>query len=456
MVEYDARPAAGSRAFEERVQRLSDRVQARTRYHSIELPDGTILPGLQPIEHLRWRFGIFGLPNDLRGKRVLDIGAWDGWFSFECERRGAEVVAVDCVELDTFLEARRLLRSRVEYLTLDLNELTVKRVGRFDVVLLFGVLYHLRHPLLGLEKAVELSRDLALVETFVIPPENRSTPTVMEFYERADLGGRIDNWCGPTPECAVAMCRSAGFAQVDLLDLTEQRASIICRRRWPEPDPDAEYDPPQLHSIVNNRTYVSRFHPLKDEYLCCYFKSPQPGVSIDGIFVEVDGYGTQVVNVTPNGPSGYQADCLRPPGLGPGRHEVRIRTRRSGRSNPAEFIMLDENGNAPLMPARSLPWQPPELCSAEYHPPGDLRIAAGSGGTLVCYFRSPAGAIGATDAWIEAANTMRQCDTISSLGGGVWQANLLLRHAVAAGTTIRLRLEGGAWSNPMPCVDRSA
>src|SRR5580704_17949096 len=140
--------------FTESIRQMSERVQARFRYHSIELPNGSVLPGLQTVEHLRWRLGLFGLPEDLRGKRVLDVGAWDGWFSFECERRGAEVVAVDCVELDTFLEARELLGSRVEYHALDIAELSAKRLGRFDIVLFLGFLYHLRHPLLGLEKVL--------------------------------------------------------------------------------------------------------------------------------------------------------------------------------------------------------------------------------------------------------------------------------------------------------------
>src|SRR5437588_9162642 len=78
---------AGDRRFQERTQKLAEQIHARFRYHSIELPDGSVLPGLQSIEYLRWRLSLFGLPGDLRGKRVLDIGAWDGWFSFECERR---------------------------------------------------------------------------------------------------------------------------------------------------------------------------------------------------------------------------------------------------------------------------------------------------------------------------------------------------------------------------------
>src|ERR1035438_2292246 len=191
MPDENLRIAAADSGYDRRVRQLAESVTSRLRYHSIELPDGSVLPGLQSVEHLRWRLRLFGLPDDLRGKRVLDIGAWDGWFSFECERRGADVVAVDCVALNTFLEARELLNSRVEYLTFDVSELSVAKLGRFDIVLFFGVLYHLRHPLLGLEKVVELSTGLALIESYVIASEARTIPAVMEFYERTELGGQI-------------------------------------------------------------------------------------------------------------------------------------------------------------------------------------------------------------------------------------------------------------------------
>lgn len=450
MAEPDIRIAAGDRGFEERIQRLADRVHSRFRYHSIELPDGSLLPGLQSVEHLRWRLGLFGLPEDLRGKRVLDVGAWDGWFSFECERRGAEVVAVDCIALDTFHEAKHLIGSKVEYLTLDVNELSARRLGRFDIVLFFGVLYHLRHPLLGLEKAVELSTDLVLIESFVIQPENRQIPAVMEFYERTELGGQVDNWCGPSPECLVSMCRSAGFAQVELKDITNQRASVVCRRRWPEPEPVAAIAAPQLHAVINNRTYISKFHPLKDEYLCCYFRSEERGLTIDSLFVEVDGLGTHALVVAENEPGGYQANCLRPPGLEPGRHEVRVRTANSGPSNPAEFTMLDESGRDVLMASAHLPREAPELCSAEFRPPGDLRFAVNRGGSLVCYFRSPAEAMIPADVTVEVEGKTGRADTISFLGDGVWQANVLLDQPLPAGTMVRLRLGEGEWSQALP------
>ncbi len=442
--------AAGDTGFNTRVQQLAARVQSRFRYHTIELPDGSVLPGLQTVEHLRWRLSLFGLPDDLRGKRVLDIGAWDGWFSFECERRGAQVVAVDCVALNTFLEASELLNSKVEYLTLDVEELSAEKLGHFDIVLFFGVLYHLRHPLLGLEKVVELCTDLALIESFVIRSESRPIPAVMEFYERTELGGQIDNWCGPSPEALLAMCRSAGFAQADLKDVTNQRASVVCRRQWPAPLAKFATSAPHLNAAVNNRTQTARFHPLKDEYLCCYFKSAETGLTADSIFVEVDGFGTHALVVTAAGPGAWQADCMRPPGLMPGRHRVCLRTARSPLSNTVEFEMSDAAGNTVAIPSSSLPADAPEICSAELQPPGDRRVANGQAGTLVCYFRSPAQTLSAIDLQLDVANKIVQPHTISSLGEGVWQANLLLDELPPGDIVVAIQVGNGLWSDNVP------
>ena len=58
-------------------------------WHKIDLGNGMITPGIdESAERLR----IMRMPDDLSGMTVLDIGAWDGFFSFEAERRGARRV----------------------------------------------------------------------------------------------------------------------------------------------------------------------------------------------------------------------------------------------------------------------------------------------------------------------------------------------------------------------------
>src|SRR5579862_9729421 len=82
-------------------------------WHSFELPDGTRIHGVSELAAQKMRIAQFPIPQDLSGKRVLDVGAWDGWFSFEMERRGAAVVAIDRFENPRFREIHSRLRSRV-------------------------------------------------------------------------------------------------------------------------------------------------------------------------------------------------------------------------------------------------------------------------------------------------------------------------------------------------------
>src|SRR5580700_5906771 len=81
-------------------------------WHSFELPDGTAIAGVNSLDAQKTRIARFPIPADLTGKRVLDIGAWDGWFTFEMERRGAEVLAIDSTKNTRLLEAKKLLGSR--------------------------------------------------------------------------------------------------------------------------------------------------------------------------------------------------------------------------------------------------------------------------------------------------------------------------------------------------------
>jgi len=189
-------------------------------YQQIDLGDGILTSGKdasrERLERLR-------LPS-LEGKSVLDIGAWDGFFSFEAERRGASrVLATDSHAWSgegygsktAFEFARRTLRSHVEDLDIDVMDITPERVGCFDVVFLLGVLYHLRHPLLALEKAASVTRELLVLET-VIDLQGLSLPA-MAFYPGLELSQDPTNWWAPNSVCAKAMLQSCGFRSVQTL-----------------------------------------------------------------------------------------------------------------------------------------------------------------------------------------------------------------------------------------------
>ncbi len=157
------------------------------------------------------------LPDDLRGKTVLDIGAWDGFFSFEAERRGAaRVVAVEWYAWRDggragFDLAQEALGSSVEAMQRPLEELDPDEIGTFDVVLFLGVLYHLPDPFVALIRCALLTRELLIVETLVDLLSVRR-PALM-FYEDT-LKGRVDpsNWFAPNIAGCEAMLRACEFS----------------------------------------------------------------------------------------------------------------------------------------------------------------------------------------------------------------------------------------------------
>ncbi|MBA2420158.1 MAG: methyltransferase domain-containing protein [Thermoleophilaceae bacterium] len=143
-------------------------------YHTIDLGAGVVTPGwfdLRPIvDRMPW--------PDVRGRRCLDVGTYDGFLAFELERRGAaHVVALDIPDHRDwdwppdqrahggehlarlagpekgagFAVAREALGSGVEKVDMSAYELSPERVGTFDVVVCGSLLLHLRDPLRALE-----------------------------------------------------------------------------------------------------------------------------------------------------------------------------------------------------------------------------------------------------------------------------------------------------------------
>ena len=307
-------------------------------WHSFELPDGTEIRGVCDLAGLKNRINQFPIPQDLRGKRVLDIGTWDGWFAFEMERRGAEVVAIDSWDNPLFREMHARLGSRVDYRQIDMYQLVPDRIGRFDIVLFMGVLYHLKHPLLALERVCALTTDMAAVDSFILreqhrPGDNLARRAIMEFYETSEMGGQTDNWVGPSLECLLAFCRVAGFARVELRNVIEHSACVACYRRWPDLQPGAGAGP-ELIDAAHNINGGINFDSGADDYVSIWFNTGARNLSLDDVRPDVSGYGVRPFHVASLGEGAWQANFKLPPGLAPGWHDVTVRIGESRPSNP--------------------------------------------------------------------------------------------------------------------------
>lgn len=188
-------------------------------FHQIDLGNGLVTPGIdnsaKKLRHVR-------LPTRMEGLSVLDIGAWDGFFSFECERRGAgRVVASDwyCWQgtgKTGFEIAREALGSRVEDVTLKVEDLTPRELGTFDVVLFLSVFYHAEDPMRYLRIVRSLCKGTAYVETVVDAMDYRRP--VMVFYPDKTLNNDASNFWGPNRLAVEAMLREVGFRSVKYVD----------------------------------------------------------------------------------------------------------------------------------------------------------------------------------------------------------------------------------------------
>ena len=207
-----------------------ERIHSRQWYHSIEIEPGLVTPGAHPLAELQQVLEHLKFPASLDGLSVLDIGAWDGFFSFEAERRGASlVVAYDVAPEDYFgfSTAKALLGSKVDYVQGSVYELNREVVGTFDVVVFAGVLYHLRYPLLALDRIREICQGYMLLETHCLDNcvllEDGQTTTLeridprlsriplYRFYPTNELNGDYSNWFSPNRRAIEAGLRTAGF-----------------------------------------------------------------------------------------------------------------------------------------------------------------------------------------------------------------------------------------------------
>jgi tRNA (mo5U34)-methyltransferase len=201
---------------------LLEKAEKISWYHAIDLGGYVTKGRFDPAQCLER----YGLPSSLSGQNVLDIGAWDGWFSFECERRGAHrVIASDSyawgfggpIDRDGqsgFKLAHEALGSQVVVpLIWDpaLEPCCIHET--FDVVLFLGVLYHLIDPLAALARVGRLlKRDgLLIVETHIDATLDQYGFPAARFYPGADLCNDSTNWWGPNTAAVLAWLARVGL-----------------------------------------------------------------------------------------------------------------------------------------------------------------------------------------------------------------------------------------------------
>ena len=214
-------------------------LSGRSCYHKYELVSGLYTPGTFLEVEPKRCLDELGVQADLSGLRVLEIGAWDGAYTFELVRRGAQVTAMDIQDPDVtvFNAVRNILSAPVTYVRASVYDLQVEPNGKFDIVVFAGVYYHLKNPALALHRIREVLNDDGtlyiegascsdylggeLARAF----PNADAALLTELVDRLpisffDVHKKIykhwSNWWFPTTGCLEAMLRDSGFKDVDL------------------------------------------------------------------------------------------------------------------------------------------------------------------------------------------------------------------------------------------------
>lgn len=214
-------------------------------YHKIELPHGITTPGWAPINPAAYR-----IPESLAGKTVLDVGAWDGYWSIEAARRGAnEVLALENFSDTIGWRVNADRSGRWHNLVMCLNALDIRNVHtcegsiedmcdgdtlKADVVFCFGVLYHLRNPLLALTNMRKICNGTIHIETAILDgctsaySEHVYTgdDCSFEFYPNSEYGQNHSNWWVGTLKGWCGLVEAAGFKNIEYWKLTDNPTHV--------------------------------------------------------------------------------------------------------------------------------------------------------------------------------------------------------------------------------------
>lgn len=213
-------------------------VNSTNWYHGWEIVPGVHTPGRCKTDP-KQVLDFYGVPQDLTGKRALDIGAWDGVYSFELERRGAEVVSLDVQDPDEngYNTAKKILGSECEHERCSVYDLENPHAehpysdhysrAQFDLVLFMGVFYHLTEPMRAWEVIRSVMKPDATMyfEGLVFDYAWKSDPRLQHkqqqieavrdlpitYFAAEEYGYDEENWYVPTVTCLYSWLVAAGY-----------------------------------------------------------------------------------------------------------------------------------------------------------------------------------------------------------------------------------------------------
>jgi len=189
-------------------------------YHKFEIYPGVVTPGVYDPSSF---FSKLHFPHRMDGLRVLDVGPADGYFSKRLAERGADVTAVDYMDKNFhgFEVMEKLHGSPIKFLRCNIYDISSLGLEAFNIVLCFGVLYHLPDMPRAIWTLRSLTSDFLLLETHV--SRMHEDKPIAEYLPGSSCNNDPTNFWAPNPCCTEKMLEDAGFDVVETVELTTNR-----------------------------------------------------------------------------------------------------------------------------------------------------------------------------------------------------------------------------------------
>jgi len=206
------------------------------------------------------------LPKDLSNKQILEIGTWDGAVAFELEKRGAHVTAVDIQNPENtgFNVAKDILESNIKYIQANVYDLDKYFLNQFDMVIFFGVYYHLKSPIPAFEQINKVLKQKGILwfdgeclinyaETLEGQPAkgldistlaNSDVPMSLCYPRKYK---NQENWFIPNQACLNSWLTATGFSKMENIYITD----------------DAKSSPPSQRILA----MTTKSHETQDEHV---------------------------------------------------------------------------------------------------------------------------------------------------------------------------------------------
>ncbi|MCF6300501.1 MAG: class I SAM-dependent methyltransferase [Proteobacteria bacterium] len=229
------------------MNKLIDQILDKKWFYNFHLPEGQITESyLAKDAHAVHSTRIAMMDSVLnpryadkwQNSTAVDLACHEGFFACHLAQKGMKVTGLearqDHVDDANLIAKGMQLEELFQAKKVDVHDVMPEKYGRFDVVLMLGLIYHLENPVGAIRTAHSLTKDVCLIETQVAPnlsgqldwgnhqfvkPMKGSFAIIDETHEVHGPEMSTTGIClAPSIEALVWIMQAVGFKNVQVIE----------------------------------------------------------------------------------------------------------------------------------------------------------------------------------------------------------------------------------------------